>query len=206
MPTCSAQMPIDGRDRHYDPRSLLVQTSSGERRGFTLTELIVVLVVISLFVLLAQLNLFSLLGKNKFRAGAQELVSTMQMAASAAAENNKRYEIIIDLSEQSYTLRQITSSDLSEVTEEDIIAKNEFGRSCWAAYVLFDDLVATDEEHQIAKFRVGRTGWQNGGKIVLLDENEQPYSVVVNRLSRIVELKDGDVQFLMPRTQDEMQF
>lgn len=170
-------------------------------------EMVVVLVIISLFVSLTVANFSGLLRRSTFRAQANDLVSTMQMAASAAAESDRRYEVIIDIAEQSYTLRQITSPQLpSDVLEEEIIVKNDFGANCRVVYVLFDDLVRTDEEHQKAFFRAGHAGWQAGGKIVLLDKDEQPYSVVVSRLSRVVALREGDVELLMPRRQDEIPF
>jgi Tfp pilus assembly protein FimT len=43
-------------------------------------ELMVVIVVVSMFALFAQMHVFGLLRKNTFRAQVQELVSTMQMA------------------------------------------------------------------------------------------------------------------------------
>jgi prepilin-type N-terminal cleavage/methylation domain-containing protein len=177
------------------------------RCGFTFTELVVVVLIVSLFVLFAVTNLSGLLRRNTFRAQANEFVSTMQMAASAAAESDRRYEVIIDIAQQCYTLRQITSPQLpSDVLEEEIIVKNDFGDNCRVVYVLFDDLVETDEEHQKAFFRAGHAGWQAGGKIVLLNEDEQPYSIVVNRLSRIVKLQEGDVELLTPKRQDEVPF
>jgi Tfp pilus assembly protein FimT len=169
-----------------------------------MTELIVVLVMISLIVLLAQMNFFSLLTKNTFRVQAQELISAMQMAANAAAESGKRYEVIIDMTEQTYVLREITSPDLSEVLDEEIIVSNEFSNNCQAAYVLFDDGDFANEGR--AKFRVGHSGWQYGGRIVLLDRNETPYSVVVNRLNRIVTLQDDEAALLLPKRPDEMLF
>jgi len=174
------------------------------RRGFTLTELIVVVLIVSLFVLLVQVNLFGLLRKNTFRGQVQEFVSTMQMAAGAAAESDRRYEVIIDLSEQGYLLREITTPDLSEVLEEEIIVENYFSDNCYVAYVLFDDGDYTNEGR--AKFRAGHSGWQYGGIIVLLDEDEQAYSVVVNRINRIVTLKEGEAEFLEPRMQSEVPF
>jgi prepilin-type N-terminal cleavage/methylation domain-containing protein len=174
--------------------------------GFTLTELVVVILIISLFVLLAVMNLFGLVRKNTFKVQANEFVTTMQMAASAAAESDRRYEVIIDLTEQSYTLRQITNPDLSQILEEEIIVTNTFSYDCQVIYVLFDDLMETDEDHQIAKFRAGHNGWQYGGKVVLLDEKEQPYSVIVNRMNRVVRLTEGDVDLLMPKPKDEVLF
>jgi prepilin-type N-terminal cleavage/methylation domain-containing protein len=180
--------------------------SAGENRvhGFTLTELVVVLLIFSLFVLLAQENLFGLLGKNTFSSQAQELVSTMQMAASAAGQSDRRYEVIIDLTEQNFLLRQITTPDLSEVLEEEIITENTFSDNCRLVYVQFDDGEYTNEGK--AKFRVGHSGWQYGGKIVLLDSKERTYSVVVNRLNRIITLREGDVGLLEPKAKDEMPF
>ncbi|GAF79266.1 unnamed protein product [marine sediment metagenome] len=130
----------------------------------------------------------------------------MQMAASAAAESDRRYEVIIDIAEQGYTLRQITTPVLSQVLEEEIIVKNDLGDNCRLYYVMFDDLVETDEDYQQAFFRAGHAGWQAGGKIVLLDSNEKEYSVVVDRLSRIVTLQEGDVELLLPKRQDEVPF
>ena len=72
------------------------------------------------------------------------------------------------------------------------------------AYVEFDDGEYTSDTR--AKFWVGHAGWHYGGKIVLLDEDEVPYSVVVNRLNRIVGLTEGDVELLVPRPKDEVPF
>jgi len=174
------------------------------KTAFTMTELVVVIVIVSLFVLLAQANLFGLLTKNTFRAQVQQLVSTMQAAASAVAESDRRYEVIIDLTEQGYLLREITSPDLSEVLEEEIIVENDFSDNCRVVYVQFDDGDYTNEGR--AKFRAGHSGWQYGGKIVLLDRDERPYSVVVNRLNRIVALKEGDIELLEPKAKDEVPF
>ena len=202
--TCSAQM-----QTNYIMRNAYcgMQTRAdirNTRHGFTLTELVVVIVVLSLFVLLAQIHLFGLLRKNTFRAQIQELISTMQMAASAAAESDRRYEVIIDIEDQGYMLRQITTADLTEVLEEEIIVDNNLSNNCRLVYVQFDDGEYTNEGR--AKFRAGHAGWAYGGKIVLLDEKAQPYSVVVNRLNRIIALKEGEVGLLEPKTKDEVPF
>jgi hypothetical protein len=163
-----------------------------------------VIVIISLFVLLAQVNLFGVLRKSTFREQANELVSTMQMAVTKATQSDRRYEVIVDLTGQGYLLRQITTPDLSEVLDEEIILENSLGDNCWIAYVEFDDGDFTNEGR--AKFRAGRAGWQYGGKIVLLDEEQQPYSIVINRLNRIVRLEQGDVKLLLPKAKDEVPF
>lgn len=190
MPTCPVQTRIDTK----------------YRRGFTLVEAMIALVIASLMVGITMLNLGGAFIKSTFKGQVHDFVSTMQMAVRSSAETGRRYEVIIDLVEQTYMLREITSSDLEEVLEEEIIVENEFGDNCWVEYVLFDDLVETDEDHQIAKFRAGKTGWQNGGKIVLLDREGNPYTVVVDRMNRVVRLEAGEVDILMPKRKDELPF
>lgn len=177
---------------------------SSRPAGLTLIEMIIVISMLALFVLLAQTNLFGVLRKSTFKAQVNEFVSAMQMAASAAAESNRRYEVIIDLTEQSFLLRQITSPDLAEILEEEVILIGSFSRNCQVAYVEFDDGEYANEGR--AKFRAGHSGWQYGGKIVVLDEGGNPYSIVVNRLNRIIELIEGDVVPLTPKAKEDVIF
>jgi type II secretory pathway pseudopilin PulG len=164
----------------------------------------VVIVIISLLVALAATNLKGVIIRNSFKSRAQGLVSAIEAASTSAAQSDKRYEVIIDVSQQSYLLREITSPDLAEVLEEEIITQEDFGNNCRVAYVLFDDGAFTNEDR--AKFRASRTGWQFGGIIVLLDEDEQPWSIVIDRLSNIVRLQPGEAQIVWPRSKDELPF
>ena len=174
------------------------------RPGLTLIELIVVLSILGLFVCWAFLNLCGVLRRHTFRAAAQEFTSTLQTAVMSAAESDRRYEVIIDLPQQTYLLREITTPDLSEVLDEEILVQGAFGRKCRVSYVQFDDLESTREDR--AKFRAGHAGWQYGGKIVLLDEDDQPHTVLVHRINRTIELVDGDVDLATPKDKESMVF
>lgn len=173
-------------------------------RAFTLVELIVVVSLLALFVLMVQVHLFGALWRSRFKAEVQEFVSAMQMAASAAAENGRRYEVFVDLTEQAFLLREITSSNLADWLDEEIILQGQFGENCRVAYVEFDDGTYTNETS--AKFRAGHAGWHYGGKVVFLDASEQPHAVVVSRLTPIVELVDGDPVLMTPKAKDEVPF
>ena len=194
MRTCLAQTPTN---------ALLCKTM-GSRGAYTLTEVIVVIVIVSLIILLAGTNFYGLLVKNTFRGQIQEIVSTMQMAANSAAETGRRYEVIFDLDQQNYLLRQITTPDLAQILEEEIIAANDLSENCFISYVVFDDGDYTNQDR--AKFRVGPSGWQYGGKIIFIDATERAYSIVVNRLNRSIMLRDGDVEILMPKSPEEVPF
>ncbi len=206
MRTCSARTRFDGLGmRPSAPSGSVAGRAAGAPGGgFTLVELIIVMSILGLLILLAQINLFGMLRRSTFRAQVQDFVSVMQMAASGAAEGHQRYEVIVDLPEQSYLLRRITSSDLSEVLEEEIMMQGTFGGNCRVSYVEFDDGDYTNEDR--AKFRVGHAGWQYGGKIVFLDESGQSYAVVVNRLTPIIQLVEGDPPLMTPKAKDEVPF
>jgi hypothetical protein len=164
----------------------------------------VVIVIISLMVALAATNLKSVIIGSSFKGKVRGLIAAIEAASTGAAQSDKRYEVIIDIPQQSYLLREITSSDLSEVLEEEIIAQEDFGENCRIAYVLFDDGEFTNEDK--AKFRASRAGWQFGGIIALLDSDQQPWSIVIDRLSNIVRLEQGEAEIVWPRSKDELPF
>jgi Tfp pilus assembly protein FimT len=163
-----------------------------------------VICLLGLFVALAVVNMENLLGSNSSRAHAYELVESIQMAAMKASQNGKRYEIIIDMSNQGYILREISSGNLADVLQEEVIKQKLLGPDLKFKYVKFDDVQNETATSGEAKFRVGRTGFQFGGKIVLVDRDLREYSIVINRLSRQVTLANGDVDFLQP--QDDVPF
>jgi hypothetical protein len=90
------------------------------------------------------------------------------------------------------------------VFEDEIIATGEFSEKFQVQYVLFDDGDSTNSK--TAFFDVGKSGWQFGGKISLLDESGNEYTIVVNRLNRMVELYEGDYEIVQTRTPEEMGF
>lgn len=186
-----------------EPASRVGVDRFDRRSGLTFIELMVVIVIVGLMATMAQISLSGLLRKSRFKAEVQEFISALRMAVVAASESNRRYEVVIDLAEQSFMLREITS-DLFEVLEEEIIFKNYFGKNCEVAYVRFDDDTYTTEDR--AKFWAGHAGWAYGGVIVFLDSEQRPHSVVVNRLSRMIILTEGEVELLKPKAKDDVPF
>ena len=174
------------------------------RHGFTLAESMVAIVIISMLIMIAATNLKGVITKNSFKAKSQGLVAALEAASTSASQSDKRYEIIIDIPQQNYLFREISSSDLSEVLEEEIISQEDFGDNCAVSYVLFDDGQFTNDDR--AKFRASRAGWQFGGIIVLYDSEGQLWSIVIDRLSNIIRLQQGEAQIAWPRSKDELPF
>lgn len=179
---------------------------SAARSGAILAEIIMVLFIVAMFTMMTMMNLSDVLSRNSFKGKAYDLVKLCQMAATSAAETGRRYEIIIDFAQNSYTLREIMTGlvAVEDIEEQEIIETGQFSDRFQLSYVMFDDGEWTNEAP--ALFRVGKTGWQYGGKIVITDENGKVYSIVVNRLSRMINILDGDAVILVPRSEDEMGF
>jgi len=182
--------------------------ADAQRRAFVLIEMLLVLIMVGLMTTLAMMNFSSAFTKAKFEREVNNFINVLKMAQNGAAESNKRYAVILNFDDQSYTLRQFDSLSLDVIPEEDaIITTGYFTDECYLDWILFDDLEYAIEETAFeARFYAGHYGWQYGGKIVLLDADGNPYSVVVNRLSRVVSLLPGDVEILEPQYQEDVPF
>ena len=174
--------------------------------GAVLAEVVMVLLIISLFTAIAMINLSGALAVDSFKDRANDLVKLFQMAETSAAQTGKRYEIVIDFTQNGYLLREITTGlvAVEDILEEEIIQTGWFTDKFQLSYVMFDDGQWTNEAP--ALFRVGRTGWQYGGKIVVTDADGKQYSIIVNRLSRKTDIVEGDAIVLAPKSEEEMGF
>lgn len=206
MPTCTALMRIDEAFEGTSREAW--RTAAPPRRAMVLMEMLVVLVIIGLITALAMINFSSVSRRAKFEREAYAFINVLKMAQNAAAESDKRYAVILDFNEQSYTLRQFDSLSLDVIPDEEaIITTGYFTDECYLDWVMFDDFeYAIEETAYEARFYAGHSGWQYGGKIVLLDADGNPYSVVVNRLSRVITLQPGDVEILEPQYQEDVPF
>ena len=206
MPTCTALMRID---EAFEGTSRQARTKAEPpRRALVLVEMLVVMVIIGLMTAMVTINFSSAFTKAKFKREVNAFINVLKMAQNGAAESGKRYAVILDFDEQSYTLRQFDSLSLDIIPDEKaIITTGYFTDECYLDWVLFDDFeYAIEETAYEARFYAGHSGWQYGGKIVLLDADGNPYSVVVNRLSRVITLQPGDVEILAPQYQEDVLF
>ena len=194
-------------------KSMKNPNSIKQRRcGLVLIELIVVITMISILTAVAMLSVTSIFGKTQFEKEAYAIIDIMHKAQNASAETVRRYAVIFDFVEETYVLRQFATLEMDVLPQEEaILAVGGFTRHCQLDYVLFDDLDDTRDEKygesiSEAKFIAGRGGWRYGGKIVLLDVDGNPYSIVVGRLCGDITLQKGDVEILVPVDKSELPF
>lgn len=179
------------------------------RRGYVLLE---VLIVVGLMAFLLSIGIIStggLWGGRQFQHQAEELVNLFQMAQEAAAQSDRRYAVILDFSEQKYVLRQFASLDLQTIPDEEaIIHTGYFTDRFQLDYVLYDDLEDTREKENVteARFYAGRSGWQYGGKVVVRDQDGNPWSILISRMVTPVRLVEGDVPILLPLRPNALRF
>ncbi len=195
MRTSTAQTPTDGRRR---------------RGGLVLLELLIVVAIIGMMTGLATVSLTGVFAKKKFEQEAYAIVDVLKRAYHASMETNRRYAVVFDFVNGRYVLRQFATLDLQTLPEDEaVISVGHFSKYCVLDYVLFDDLMDTRDEGDTigeAKFRAGHGGWQAGGKIVLLDVEGNPYSILVNRLCGNVRLVPGDAEILVPVDSSDLRF
>jgi type II secretory pathway pseudopilin PulG len=179
-------------------------------RGLVLAELLVVIAVISLLTAVAMLSVTSIFGRKQFEKEAYAIIDVLQKAQNASAETVRRYAVVFDFVEGTYVLRQFATLDMQSIPEEEaVLSVGGFSKYCQLDYVLFDDFMDTRDEGESigeARFIAGRGGWQYGGKIVLLDVDGNPYSIVVGRLCGDITLRRGDVEILVPVDKSELRF
>jgi len=152
-------------------------------------------------------------GNLRFKRQAEELVNVLQMAYNAAAESDRRYAVVLDITEQAFVLRQFKSIDLETMDpDEAIIQTSYFSEALTLDYVVYDDSEDTRdfENATEARFLAGHSGWQYGGIVILRDEDGTPWTIVIHRFARPVELLEGewdlDLLGMLPQEKQNVPF
>ena len=211
IPTSRVQMPTNST-AYLTPALSKRRSASDCKDGFSLLEMIIVLGILSLLTGVAMVNFTGRAGKSSFKREAMEIVNVLKTAQNAAAQSSRRYAVMFDFIEQTYTMKEIrTIEELVYIKEPDegvTLTATQLSKRCMIEFITFDDSTDTrdigdieDQEELKSYFVAGRTGWQNGGKIGLTDTNGNEYSIIINRISKSIILAEGDIDtyFLEPK-------
>jgi hypothetical protein len=191
----------------HRPSSIVLRPSL---KALVLVEMLMVVGMIALLTGIGIISFGAMWGNTRFKSRADELVNTFQMAYEAAVQSDRRYAVILDHYNDRYILRQFEALDFSVLSDEEaIISVGTFDENFQFDHVLYDDFESTQdsgEEFREARFFAGRAGWQVGGIVVLRDRDGNPWSIVIHRIGRPVQLVEGYADMLTPQTRDKVPF
>lgn len=194
MPIFTAQTQTDKHSAMHKRKNVLKQ------KALVLTELIIVIFIIGLMASIAVMNFPAMVARRQFESQAHQFIDIIKKAITASAEGGKRYAIILDFDEQTYVLKEITQLYEEVIHDEQTptMITGYFTEQCQLDYVIFDDgfdsrePLEGDEYLSGVSFYTGKSGFDLGGHIILIDYDGNPYSIILNRLSRTVELLQGE--------------
>jgi type II secretory pathway pseudopilin PulG len=171
--------------------------------GLVLIEMLLVISIIAFLTAVAMLSYSAVSGNMYFRRKADNLVAILQMAVNTAQQSDRRYVVELSFKEQTWLLREMLPADAEVYAQDQAVIKSGFfDDRFFLDYVLYDDGLDTrvpreGEITTVAELVAGHGGWQYGGKIVLRDEDGNPWSIVFYRIGKPVELVPGDVDILV---------
>lgn len=186
--------------------------------GFILIEVLLVVSLIGLMAGAAMISYSAMFGSMRFKREVSELVNVLQMAQDAAAQSDRRYEVILDRDLQGYVFREFKGYTFLdeemplENPDVEAIQKTFFSKAVYLYDVEYDYYTQEEldalKEQNIEQFRfvTGRSGWQAGGKIVLLDEHDRPWTIVIHRVAKPVGLIEGEELIWLPQEAQNVPF
>jgi general secretion pathway protein H len=173
-------------------------------KGFTLIELIVVLVIISLMTALVTPRLIGSLTKMNLKTSAQKISSFLRYARSQAVSEQTVYHAVFDFENNSMYIKNEKPPD-----EQDTYFKAEIesaetdnsksGRSGIQSYIFPEGVVIkkaiiANEEIDSGSFNIifYPAGSSSGGIVVLMDEKERRYQINIDFITGIISLSEPD--------------
>ncbi len=173
-------------------------------RGFTLLELIVVLLIIGLMTALVTPRLVGSLTKMNLKTSAQKISSSLRYARSQAVTGQVIFHAVLDFEKNGMFIKAEKTQDDEDLYLIDEIeateADNTEGREYRTeSYFLPDGVriekaMTTNDEIDSGLFNIVfyPAGNSSGGTVVLIDEKERRFQITVDFITGIVNLMEPD--------------
>jgi general secretion pathway protein H len=159
--------------------------------GFTLMELMVVLVIVALTAAFVVPRLGSLLSRLGSLSAAKKTCACLRYARSIAASGKKAYKVVFDIDKNTLTVSPFYEDSCPEKPGD---GGKPFNKSYQLpGGVFFEELVDSHERYaDSGKFTMVffPNGGSSGGKIILKDEKHRKFTIDVDPISgavRVVE-------------------
>lgn len=192
--------------------------TTAKNNGFTLVEMLCILAVLGLMVGIATVTLTGSIEKVKFKREIDSFIRVLKMAHHGASESTFRYLISVNIEDGTYQLQTLPVMPMEVFTDKEkqeeyldehsnIITTGKFSERCYIDYAVFDDGTnPLDEGYAEAILYAGKNGWSNAIKFVILDSDDNPYSIITSRLNSEVQFVQGDVYLPEPLTKQDARF
>jgi len=167
---------------------------SGSGRGFTLFELIIVMLLLGLILLLTFPNFRELVAPRDIKRATLSFVGTMRYAQSQAATTKNKHRLIMDVKENAFWVT-VEGEEGKFVRDS-----SSQGRANYLpAGIIFQDVYHPER----GKIREGQaymefspTGWAEEGTIHLKKSEQEVYTIFLNPLGGKIEVAAGYLERL----------
>jgi general secretion pathway protein H len=173
-------------------------------KGFTLLELIIVLLIIGLMMALVTPRLIGSLTKMNLKTSAQKISSSLRYARSQAISGQIIYHAIFDFEKNSLNIKAEKPQDDEdaylkaeiESVETDNLKATEAREESYflPEGVKIEKAMITPDEIDSGSFSIMfyPAGNSSGGSVVLIDEKERRFQINVDLITGIVDLTEPD--------------
>ena len=190
------------------PKSLMFS----ENKGFTLIELILVLVIIGFLTALVTPAITSLTGL-KLKTAARRVAAGLRYARSQAVTSGSDYQVVFNLGKGAMTIECLEEEPYREgveleeaqgdeeegVGEEEMLLQRVARKKTYRmpeevtlAKIIVDGEEITEDDEEEAWIDFYPNGSCSGGEIFLTNERERVYRIALNFLTGIVEITEEE--------------
>lgn len=175
---------------------ILIRPSPGPRltnQGFTLMELLVVLIIISLMTVLVAPNLAGSLSGMNLKTAAKKISAALRYAQSRAISEKVTCTACFDFEKSMLFILTVAGSPDEidpELSGKDTAKTEKAKAYCLPDGIRFEKCVSQKGEFDSGIFRIGffPGGGNTGGDVILVDDREKKFKISVDFITGGVKL------------------
>jgi general secretion pathway protein H len=166
----------------------------GKRTGFTLFELLVVLILISLIMSFVGPRLFKSLNRRNIESTARQIAASLRYARSGAVSEKLPYRALFDMDANRLTIERYAppAEDASEPEAESHEKTKVFTLTSGIRFNKGISFGGETVENGIFEMIFYPAGGTSGGEIFLMDEEKRTFRIVVDMITGSVTINQGD--------------
>jgi type II secretion system protein H len=194
-PRACRKAQAEGLKVHSEPHSFIPSLKTGPRaaervkeKGFSLIELIIVLILFGLSASLVTPSLSRLSKTMELKGAVKKVTAILHYFRSEAVNKGKVYQVLFDTNSKEV---RVQSPEVAEGKEEDEKKKSRPKTYLVPEGVMMKEIQMVDPQYpvDVPAIEFYPNGGSNGGSLVLDTEGRKGYKIKVNFLTGIVEVE-----------------